>query len=75
MPGQLCPKCGHFTLEPELGYLNETGVYVCSFCGARIPVEEITVSLDPDSMQRFPTDKDATAEDSLSSFLKKKGKQ
>lgn len=72
MPGQLCPKCGQFGLEFKPGYLNEEDCYVCFFCGAKIPASEIGASLDPDSLQRFPSGKDAEPSCPLNEFLKRK---
>lgn len=74
MGKRLCPACGHFALNFQPGYPPEKDVYVCSFCRASFPAEEIeeSVSLNEDSIQRFPSAVDGAAESQLNSFLEKK---
>ncbi|MBO4541307.1 MAG: hypothetical protein J5736_04955 [Bacilli bacterium] len=74
MEHRLCPACGHFGLERKPGYPPEKDAYVCSFCGASFSTEEIegSVSLNENSIQRFPSAKDAEPESQLNSFLKGK---
>lgn len=72
MADRLCPKCGHFALRFTPGINGQHDTYVCSVCGEVVPIEEANVSLDENSMQRFPSGKDAVPESNLSGFLKGK---
>ena len=71
MKPRLCPKCGQFALNFKPGYMGQGDAYVCFCCGAVIPSEEASLSMDEDSMQRFPG-VEQPGKDSLSTFLERK---
>lgn len=72
MKKQLCPKCGRFELDYKPGYLDKEDSYVCSFCGAVFPAEEIKTSLNPDTVQRFPSPLDNAPDCPLNEYVRKK---
>ena len=72
---RLCPNCKGFTLVYKPGYMSNPDSYYCPHCGKSFPVEEVSLSLNPDSMQRFPGKDDNKIESNLSGFMKGKKNQ
>ena len=72
MGDRLCPKCGQFALKYRPGDFKKKGAYVCSFCGASIPEEEIGIRMDEDTMHRFPGNAGEQPKSELQDFLGRK---
>lgn len=73
MKKRLCPECGHFALELVLSSKpGEKDRLFCGHCHKEFPYEEPTVSLDRDSVQRFPNPNDFDGETELSKAMRRK---
>ena len=72
MGGRLCPICGHYAVELKPGVNGSEDQYVCAFCGAKFKLEDLAVSLNENSVQRFPTGADSEGQSNLQTFLEKK---
>lgn len=72
MGDSLCPTCGQFAVVYKQGVNGKPDYYECTACGAKFDASQYEAVLNRDTMQRFPSPKDAEPKSNLQDFLAKK---